>query len=170
MPYSLALVHLIPFWLFWADIECMVHVALPKRPINQFEPVEQSIRHGHSELTLHICVYFRIAPIKSSYSISPKTFYFKKISRYLATLYVFSDFVAFMLPSNICIFLTVWKWHLTNTMQMVLSNSDAKKGKEIANTFPSLLSTKLPTFSYQKTKTIDDLQSFIFVKVGCLQV
>ena len=48
---------------------------------------------------------------------------------------------------------------------MVLSNSDAKKGKEIANTFPSLLSTKLPTFSYQKTKTIDDLQSFIMLKL-----
>ena len=33
---SSQLVHLIPFCLVWAEIECTVHVALPKRPINQF--------------------------------------------------------------------------------------------------------------------------------------
>ena len=36
---TLALVHLIPSW---ADINCMVHVVLPKQPINQFKPVHQS--------------------------------------------------------------------------------------------------------------------------------
>ena len=25
----------------WAEIECSVHVALPKRPLNQFKPVQQ---------------------------------------------------------------------------------------------------------------------------------
>ena len=32
----------IPSRLVWTGIECMVLVALPKRPINQFKPVQQS--------------------------------------------------------------------------------------------------------------------------------
>ena len=36
----LALVHLIPSWLVWAEIKCIVHVALPKWPTNQFLPVQ----------------------------------------------------------------------------------------------------------------------------------
>ena len=39
LSYNLALVHLIPFWLGWAKIVCMVQVALPKQPINQFQLV-----------------------------------------------------------------------------------------------------------------------------------
>ena len=27
---------------YWAEIKCMVHVALPKQTINQFQPVQQS--------------------------------------------------------------------------------------------------------------------------------
>ena len=42
LSYILALVHLIPSWLVWAEIECTVHVSLPKQPINQFKPVQQS--------------------------------------------------------------------------------------------------------------------------------
>ena len=38
---TLALVHLIPSWLVWAKIECTVHDALPKWPINRFQPVWQ---------------------------------------------------------------------------------------------------------------------------------
>ena len=40
--YSLSFIHLIPS--YWAEIErtCTVHVALPKRHINQFDPVKQS--------------------------------------------------------------------------------------------------------------------------------
>ena len=34
--------HMIPFWLVWADIECIVRVALSKRPINHFKVVQQS--------------------------------------------------------------------------------------------------------------------------------
>jgi hypothetical protein len=38
----LILIDLVPSWLVWADIECTMQVALPKRPINQFQPVQQS--------------------------------------------------------------------------------------------------------------------------------
>ena len=38
--FSLALVHSIPSWLVGAEIECTVHAALPKRPIDQFKPVQ----------------------------------------------------------------------------------------------------------------------------------
>ena len=31
-----------PFWLVWVEIECTMHAALPRRPINQFKPVKQS--------------------------------------------------------------------------------------------------------------------------------
>ena len=34
--------HLNPFWLVWAEIECMIHAALRKQPINWFELVQQS--------------------------------------------------------------------------------------------------------------------------------
>ena len=37
----MALVHLIPYWLVWAEIECMVQVALTKLPMNQFKLVHQ---------------------------------------------------------------------------------------------------------------------------------
>ena len=42
--YSLALVHLILFWLVWAEIECTLygHVALSKQPINMVKLVQQS--------------------------------------------------------------------------------------------------------------------------------
>ena len=33
---------MISSWLVWAEIECTVHVSLPKQPINQFKPVQQS--------------------------------------------------------------------------------------------------------------------------------
>ena len=36
------LVSLIPFQLIWTENECLMHVALTKRPINQFQPVWQS--------------------------------------------------------------------------------------------------------------------------------
>ena len=35
------MLHLIPSWLVWADVRCMVHVALPKLAINQLKPVQQ---------------------------------------------------------------------------------------------------------------------------------
>ena len=38
------MVHSIPFRLAWVEIECTVHVALLKRPINQFKPVMQIIQ------------------------------------------------------------------------------------------------------------------------------
>ena len=34
--------HLIPSWLVWSKIKLIVHVALPKRRIKQFKPVQQS--------------------------------------------------------------------------------------------------------------------------------
>ena len=40
----LAMVDLIPSWLVWAEIECSLHVVLPKQAMNQFKPVQQS-RH-----------------------------------------------------------------------------------------------------------------------------
>ena len=30
------------YWLVWGEIECTLYVAPPKRPINQFKPVQQS--------------------------------------------------------------------------------------------------------------------------------
>ena len=38
--------HLIPYWLVWMEIECRVHFALPKRPINLFQPVQKSKRQA----------------------------------------------------------------------------------------------------------------------------
>ena len=38
--------HLIPFWLIWAKTECTVHLSLPKRPINQFKPIQKSKQQG----------------------------------------------------------------------------------------------------------------------------
>ena len=40
--WPLALVYLIPYCLVLAEIKCTGHVALPKRPINQFKLVHQS--------------------------------------------------------------------------------------------------------------------------------
>ena len=37
--YRIYRILFLPWWV-WADIECMVHVILPKRPINQFKPEE----------------------------------------------------------------------------------------------------------------------------------
>ena len=37
---TLALVHSIPSWLVWAEIDCTMHAALPKLPMIQFEPVQ----------------------------------------------------------------------------------------------------------------------------------
>ena len=39
--YSLALVHLIPSWLVWEEIECTLHVALPQRPKNLVQQSRQ---------------------------------------------------------------------------------------------------------------------------------
>jgi hypothetical protein len=36
------LVHSIPSWLVWAEIECSLHNALSKRPNIQFKPIQQS--------------------------------------------------------------------------------------------------------------------------------
>ena len=33
-------------WLIWAEIESKAHADLPKRPINQLKPVQQSIQHA----------------------------------------------------------------------------------------------------------------------------
>ena len=38
--YYLPLVHSIPSWLVWAEIECAMYFALPKWPINQLKPVQ----------------------------------------------------------------------------------------------------------------------------------
>ena len=40
------MVHLIPFWQVWAAVVCTVHVALHKRPINQFQPLQQKRQQG----------------------------------------------------------------------------------------------------------------------------
>ena len=40
--YYLALVHLIPSQLVWAEIKCMLHVDLSKWPMKQLKPVQQS--------------------------------------------------------------------------------------------------------------------------------
>ena len=46
-------------WLVWPEIKCMVHVALPKRLINQFKPVQQSRQQALSyELTVLISILF----------------------------------------------------------------------------------------------------------------
>ena len=46
LSYSLALVHSIHSWLVWAEIECTVHIAMPKRPFDQFWLVQQSREKG----------------------------------------------------------------------------------------------------------------------------
>ena len=40
--YSLALVHLISSWLGSGEIECIMHVVLPKQPINKLKVIQQS--------------------------------------------------------------------------------------------------------------------------------
>ena len=46
LTYSLALVLLIPSWLVLAEIESTLHVDLPKRPLNWFQPVLQNRQQG----------------------------------------------------------------------------------------------------------------------------
>ena len=41
--YSFGFIHMIPSWLEWALVECRVHFALTKCPINQFKPVQQNM-------------------------------------------------------------------------------------------------------------------------------
>ena len=36
------MVHSIPLWLEWAEMVCALHVDLPRPPINQFKPMQQS--------------------------------------------------------------------------------------------------------------------------------
>ena len=40
--FSYVVVHSFPSWLVWAEVKFMVHVALPKQPINPFKPVQQN--------------------------------------------------------------------------------------------------------------------------------
>ena len=44
------MVNLILSWLVWTEIECHVHTALPKWPINQFKPDQQSRQHDAKSL------------------------------------------------------------------------------------------------------------------------
>ena len=60
---KLRYIEFLPGW-FWADIESLVHVPLPKWPINQFQPVQQSRQQSHGEKIIlmpmdrmHINVY-----------------------------------------------------------------------------------------------------------------
>ena len=55
--YSITLVHLIPSWLVCSETECTVHVALPKWPMNQFKPVQQSIQQALRADCPNICTY-----------------------------------------------------------------------------------------------------------------
>ena len=48
---------MVPLWLVWTSIECTVHVALPKWPINQFKPVQQSRQQALKAYCLNIYVY-----------------------------------------------------------------------------------------------------------------
>ena len=52
-------VHLIPFWLVQAEIECTVHIALSIRPNNQFKPDQQSRQQApkaYCSLTYILCL------------------------------------------------------------------------------------------------------------------
>ena len=57
--YFLDLVHLIPSWLILAKIECTVHIALPKQPINQFKPLKQSRQQALGAYCLEIYTVIR---------------------------------------------------------------------------------------------------------------
>ena len=69
LSYSLTLVHLNPFQLVWAEIECTVHSALLKWLLNQFKPV-QKIRQAPRANCLNIYT----VPLKpnSNWKISKK--------------------------------------------------------------------------------------------------
>ena len=54
--YSLALVHLIPTWVVWAEISVAVLVALPKWSINQFKLVQLSKKQALRAYCRHIYV------------------------------------------------------------------------------------------------------------------
>ena len=45
LSYSLALLHLIPSWLVWVEIEFTIHFALPKQSINQLSKVHSGWFH-----------------------------------------------------------------------------------------------------------------------------
>ena len=62
--------HLIPFWLVWLEIKYKVHITLPKRPINQFKPVQQS---RQQELIFLICILW-MQRVATSDEISLETF------------------------------------------------------------------------------------------------
>ena len=55
----------IPLWQVWADIECNVHVALPKWPINKFNPIPTDLYHV-------IIVYGLIQPMAGRNRVKPK--------------------------------------------------------------------------------------------------
>ena len=61
----------IPLWQVWADIECNVHVALPKWPINKFNPIPTDLYHV-------IIVYGLIQPMagRNRVNASPAHFYY----------------------------------------------------------------------------------------------
>ena len=70
--YSLAycLVHSYSSWLVWAEIECSVYVALPKRPIYQFEPVQQNRQKG---LRAYCPIYILWMPATTAACVLRKT-------------------------------------------------------------------------------------------------
>ena len=72
--YSLAFVHLIPSWLVWAEIECTVHVALPKWPISKLTIVPQS----RQQVLRAYCPIYNHTVLYSLQSTNPGTkWYFR---------------------------------------------------------------------------------------------
>ena len=54
---------LITYWLVWIDIKCAVHIALPRWPINQFKPVQQS---RHQALKAYCPKIYTVPGVQSS--------------------------------------------------------------------------------------------------------
>ena len=54
---SLVTLSFVPFWLVWAEIKCTMYFNLSKRPINQFEPVLQSIQQVPIIHCFNIMIY-----------------------------------------------------------------------------------------------------------------
>ena len=53
----LALVHLIPSLLVLAEMECKVHVAGPKWPVNQFKSAQQIGQHNLRAYCANVFIY-----------------------------------------------------------------------------------------------------------------
>ena len=92
---------MIPSWLVWAEIECTVHVALPKWPMNQFIPVHQSRQQVLRAYCPNLCTVSRMSQLINSQNIltNQKRSRNKKVNLTNKHLYLFLPRNLILLPN-----------------------------------------------------------------------